>query len=188
MDAERILRGKSRKVRFVMDNDGEKWYSAIDVVCALTGEEDYEKSRRQWSQLKKEYFSDDEDDNDLFLNKLRITASDGRQYMSDVLNKSGIRLVAFDIALKYRAKAFYYVDRNDIRKAIDYCEKSIHILEDFYGKNHIETVISQNTLGIFYGKLGNMSMAHEYLKKPLKTRIYLDGEEEHTIASYYISF
>ena len=125
MDAERILRGKSRKVRFVMDNDGEKWYSAIDVVCALTGEDDYEKSRRQWSQLKKEYFSDDEDDNDLFLNKLRITASDGRQYMSDVLNKSGIRVVAIYIAFRLRTKGHNYKHKGNVTKALDCFKRAI---------------------------------------------------------------
>ena len=186
MNTEHIMKGKGRKVRFVLDEEGEKWYSAIDVVGVLTEEVDYDKHRRYWAEIKKRYFGDDEDDDIVFLNKLGITTSDGRQVMSDVLSDSGILLVACDIARTYRAKGFKYVDRGDILKAIDFCEKSVRILEHFYGKNHIETALSQNSLGIFYGKLGNLSKAHEYLRKPLAARIILEGEEEHEIACYNI--
>lgn len=188
MDTERIMRCKSRKVRFVIDNDGEKWYSAIDVVRALTDVDDYEINRNYWTRIKNNCFGKDEDDNDLFLNKLRITASDGKRYMSDVLKKTGIRLVALDIALTCRTKGFSFARQNNICKAIDYYEKSVRIFKNIYGNNHIETAISQNILGLFYGKHDYIDKAHEYLRKPLKTRIFLDGEEDHTVADYYIYF
>ena len=162
MNTERIIKGKGRKVRFVLDEEGEKWYSAIDVVRAFTDEEDYERSRRYWAKIKKEYFSDEEDDNDIYVNQRGLTASDGKLHMSDVLSHAGIRFVAIYIAITFRTKGLYYINQNDIHKAKDYCERSVYILENILGKSHIETVDSLNTLGRIYGKLGDYDLAIEH--------------------------
>ena len=42
-----------REVRAIWDDEREKWYfSVIDIVSALNGQDDYTKARNYWKYLK----------------------------------------------------------------------------------------------------------------------------------------
>ena len=42
-----------REVRAVWDDENSKWwFSVVDIVAVLTGQDDYEKTRNYWKYLK----------------------------------------------------------------------------------------------------------------------------------------
>jgi cell filamentation protein len=71
------------QVRSVWDNDNKEWlYSASDIVKAITLSSN---SRRYWNTIKSRHI-------ELSTNcrQLKLTASDGKQYLSDVLDNEGV--------------------------------------------------------------------------------------------------
>ncbi len=78
-----------REVRAVWDESQAKWYfSVLDVVGVLNEEQDYTKVRNYWKYLKAKL---KKENNQLVsvTTQLKLTASDGKKYNSDMLDSFG---------------------------------------------------------------------------------------------------
>ena len=75
-----------KEVRAIWDEENSKWwFSVLDIVGVLNAQDDYEKNRNYWKYLKAklkktlpELVSD--------TTQLKLTASDGKKYKSDVMD------------------------------------------------------------------------------------------------------
>jgi cell filamentation protein len=79
-----------REVRAVWDEENSKWwFSVLDIVGVLRAESDYAKNRNYWKYLKNKLKSEN---NQLVsvTNQLKLTASDGKRYLTDMLDYNGI--------------------------------------------------------------------------------------------------
>jgi len=79
-----------REVRAVWDEQNTKWwFSVLDIVAVLTDQDDYTKTRNYWkyfkAKLKKE-------NSELVsaTTQLKLLASDGKRYLTDMLDYNGI--------------------------------------------------------------------------------------------------
>jgi len=83
-----------REVRAVWDDENNKWwFSVIDVVAALNEQDDYQKTRNYWKYLKSKLKKDGSELVSV-TNQLRLTAADGKKYLTDLLDSDGIIALA----------------------------------------------------------------------------------------------
>lgn len=79
-----------REVRAQWDEQNAKWwFSVLDIVSILTDQNDYTKTRNYWKYLKAKL----KKENSQLVSdttQLKITAADGKQYKSDMLDYNGI--------------------------------------------------------------------------------------------------
>ncbi len=79
-----------REVRAVWDEQNAKWwFSVLDIIAVLTDQDDYTKTRNYWKYLKAKL----KKENSQLVSattQLKLTAADGKQYKSDVLDYKGI--------------------------------------------------------------------------------------------------
>ncbi len=83
-----------RIVRAVWDEDNAKWwFSVLDIIGALNSQDDYQKNRNYWKYLKNKL---KKENNKLVsaTNQLKLSAKDGKQYLTDVLDSEGVLLLA----------------------------------------------------------------------------------------------
>ena len=83
-----------REIRAAWDDTAAKWFfSVLDVVGALNGETDYEKTRNYWKYLKAKLRREK---NELVsaTTQLKLTAADGKRYRSDALDADGVVALA----------------------------------------------------------------------------------------------
>ena len=83
-----------REIRAVWDDTAAKWrFSVLDVVGALNGEPDYEKTRNYWKYLKAKL---KREGNELVsvTTQLKLVAADGKRYNSDALDADGVIALA----------------------------------------------------------------------------------------------
>lgn len=79
-----------KEVRAVWDDVNSKWwFSVIDVVGVLRGEKDYKKNRNYWKYLKTK-FKKENIELVSRTNQLKITASDGKKYLTDCFDYGAI--------------------------------------------------------------------------------------------------
>jgi len=74
----------AQQIRSEWDADAEKWwFSIVDIVAVLTEQTDYTKARKYWSVLKVRLKNEG---SQLATNcsQLKLTASDGKKYLTDV--------------------------------------------------------------------------------------------------------
>jgi cell filamentation protein len=79
-----------REVRAVWDDENAKWrFSVLDIVGVLRNESDYQKIRNYWKYLKAKL---KREKNQLVSSatQLRLTAADGKKYLTDTLDNNGI--------------------------------------------------------------------------------------------------
>lgn len=79
-----------REVRAVWDEQNAKWwFSVLDIVALLTDQNDYTKTRNYWKYLKAKL---KKENNELVstTTQLKLLASDGKRYLSDMLDYNGI--------------------------------------------------------------------------------------------------
>ncbi|MDR3000111.1 MAG: Bro-N domain-containing protein, partial [Fibromonadaceae bacterium] len=84
MHSNKIQLFEQQKVRSVWDETAEKWwFSVLDVITILTDQPDYKKVRSYWKWLKGKLA---EEGNELvsITNQLKMPASDGKNYLTDV--------------------------------------------------------------------------------------------------------
>ena len=75
---------EEKKVRSVWNDDSEKWYfSVIDIVAVLTEQADYKKAQSYWTTLKGR-LKKEGSEIVTKCDKLKLVASDGKQYLTDV--------------------------------------------------------------------------------------------------------
>jgi cell filamentation protein len=83
-----------REVRAVWDEEKAKWFfSAADIVAALNEENDYTKAGNYWRWLKRKLLKAKVE----FVSgahKLKLTAPDGKKYLTDTLDGEGVIALA----------------------------------------------------------------------------------------------
>lgn len=65
------------------------WFSVLDIVGVLRGEDDYAKNRNYWKYLKSRLIKDNSQLVSM-TNQLKLTAADGKKYVTDLLDHDGI--------------------------------------------------------------------------------------------------
>lgn len=88
---------KDYKVRAVWDEENNHWwFSVLDIVGAINEQDNHEKNRNYWKYLKaklrkeqSEVVSD--------TTQLKLTASDGKKYNTDVISQAGVEELAKSI-------------------------------------------------------------------------------------------
>ena len=79
-----------REVRAIWDEKNNKWwFSVLDIIAVLTDQDDYTKTRNYWKYLKAKL---KKENNQLVsaTTQLKLTAADGKRYLTDVLDYDGI--------------------------------------------------------------------------------------------------
>jgi cell filamentation protein len=79
-----------REVRAVWEEENAKWwFSVLDIVAVLTDQNDYTKTRNYWKYLKTKL---KKEKNELVSAtiQLKLLANDGKRYLTDMLDYSGI--------------------------------------------------------------------------------------------------
>ena len=140
-----------REVRAIWDEQNVRWwFSVIDVVGILNQEADYTKVRNYWKYLKTKLRKEK---NELVsaTNQLKLSAPDGKKYLTDTLDSEGI------IAL---AKHF---PNNRAMKFLDwflYSDNSI----DGQSKKKAYTLFESNLIDeIQIGTAKGLQQIHAYL-------------------------
>ena len=174
-----------REVRAVWDEKNQKWYfSVLDIVGAINGQEDYDKNRNYWKYLKNKL----KKENSQVVSattQLKIVAPDGKMRLSDMLDFDGVEMLAKSIP---NSKAMAFLDwfiysdssidgqskkkayslyesgiLNNMKPGTVECLQQIHAylfggLYDFAGKIRTKTIAKGNTLFCLAEHL------HNYLK------------------------
>ena len=100
-------------VRAVWNDEQNKWYfSVLDIVAAIRGEPSYEKCRNYWKYLKAKL----KRENSQLVSattQLKLTAKDGKKYLSDALDADGILLLAAEFPAKVGSKFIAWFTRSD---------------------------------------------------------------------------
>ena len=84
--ANKIKLFESQHIRTEWDAEDEKWwFSVLDVVAVLTEQPDYKKVRNYWKWLKNKLIAEG---SQLVseTNQLKLKASDGKKYLTDVVD------------------------------------------------------------------------------------------------------
>ena len=79
-----------REVRAIWDEINAKWwFSVLDIVAVLRDQNDYSKNRNYWKYLKAKL---KKENNELVsaTTQLKLLASDGKRYQTDMLDYNGI--------------------------------------------------------------------------------------------------
>lgn len=81
-----------REVRAIWDEEGAKWwFSVLDIVGVLNAQDDYAKNRNYWKYLKTKLRKNGSELVSA-TNQLKLLASDGKRYLTDVLDNAGVML------------------------------------------------------------------------------------------------
>ena len=176
---------KDHRVRAVWDvEQNQWWFSVLDVVGAINGQDDHEKNRNYWkylkAKLKKEQSEVVSD-----TTQLKLTAADGKKYNTDVISQLGVEKLAKAIPnsqamafldwFKYsentidgqsRKKAYTLWESNlvasrDVGKVKSLQQIHAYLfggLYDFAGKIRTKTIAKGNTMFCLAEHL------HSYLK------------------------
>lgn len=102
-----------KEVRAVWNEENNKWYfSVLDVIGALRNESDYEKCRNYWKYLKAKL---KKENNELVsvTTQLKLTAADGKKYLSDALDSDGVIKLAAEFPGKIGAAFIGWFTRSD---------------------------------------------------------------------------
>ena len=79
-----------REVRAVWDEQNAKWwFSVLDIVALLTDQDDYTKTRNYWKYLKAKLKKENGELVSATI-QLKLFASDGKRYLTDMLDYTGI--------------------------------------------------------------------------------------------------
>lgn len=82
------------KIRRIYDQSTEKWYfSVVDIIQVLTQQPDFQAARNYWKVLKSR-LKKEGSESVTNCNRLKLEASDGKQYLTDVADvKTVFRLI-----------------------------------------------------------------------------------------------
>jgi len=83
-----------REVRAVWDDENSKWwFSVLDIVGVLRDEDDYQKIRNYWKYLKTK-LKKEMPELVSAANQLKLTAADGKKYLTDCFDYDGVKELA----------------------------------------------------------------------------------------------
>ncbi len=176
---------KDHMVRAIWDEkQNQWWFSVLDIVGAINEQDDHEKNRNYWKYLKAKL---KKEQNEVVSDttQLKLTATDGKKYNTDVISLSGVEKLAKAIPntqamafldwFKYsentidgqsRKKAYTLWESNlvssrDVGKVKSLQQIHAYLfggLYDFAGKIRTKTIAKGNTLFCLAEHL------HNYLK------------------------
>lgn len=105
---------KDREVRAVWDDETNKWwFSAVDVVAAINEEDNSNKSRRYWNTFKNRH---EEFQLSTICRQLKMTAIDGKRYLTDAVDQETISKIA---------RAINNKKANEFLEWFEYSDKTI---------------------------------------------------------------
>ena len=80
----------NREVRAVWDDENNKWwFSVLDIIGVLNDQDDFTKVRNYWKYLKTKLKKEKNEPVSLTY-QLKLTASDGKRYLTDTLDSEGV--------------------------------------------------------------------------------------------------
>lgn len=83
-----------REVRAVWDDENSKWwFSVLDIIGAINGQDDYQKTRNYWKYLKTKLKNEGHELVST-TNRLKLYAPDGKRRLTDTLDGAGVTLLA----------------------------------------------------------------------------------------------
>lgn len=85
---------KDHKVRAIWDEkQNQWWFSVLDIVGTINEQDDHEKNRNYWKYLKAKL---KKEQNEVVSDttQLKLTATDGKKYNTDVISQSGVEKLA----------------------------------------------------------------------------------------------
>lgn len=88
---------KDHKVRATWDEEHNHWwFSVLDIVGAINEQDDHDKNRNYWKYLKAKLRKEQ---SEVVSNttQLKLTASDGKKYNTDVISQAGVENLAKSI-------------------------------------------------------------------------------------------
>lgn len=177
---------KDHKVRAVWDEaNNQWWFSVLDIVGAINGQDDHEKNRNYWKYLKAKFKQEKRNEVVSVTTQLRLVAPDGKKRLTDVIQQKGVESLAKAIP-NNQATAFLdwftysdnTIDGRSKKKAYTFIESNlvadkdvgtvkalqqIHAylfggLYDYAGRIRTKTIAKGNTLFCLAEHL------HSYLK------------------------
>jgi hypothetical protein len=96
---------ESRQVRAEWDAENEKWwFSVLDIIAILTDQPDYKRVRNYWKWLKNKLIAEGSQLVST-TNQLKLTAADGKKYLTDVADTEQLLRLIQSIPSK-RAEPF----------------------------------------------------------------------------------
>jgi cell filamentation protein len=140
-----------REVRAVWDNEHSKWwFSVLDIIGVLRNESDYQKIRNYWKYLKTKL----KKENPQLVsaaNQLKITAADGKKYLTDTFDYNGV---------KELAKNFPSIQANRFIEWFTYSDETI----DGKSKSKAYAMFDSSLLDtIEVGTIRGLQQIHGYL-------------------------
>ena len=132
-----------KEVQAVWDDQKAKWwFSVLDIIGVLCGEDDYTKNRNYWKYLKTKL---KKENNELVsaANQLKLIAADGKKYRTDTFDHDGIIELAKNFPSKQANRFIEWFSYSD--ETIDGKSKSkAYALFDSSLFNTIKEYIARN--------------------------------------------
>lgn len=86
-----------RKVRAIWNEEQNKWFfSVLDIIGAINEQDDYQKNRNYWKYLKAKLHKQ-QSELVSTTTQLKLVAADGKRYNTDVIDQSGVTILAKSI-------------------------------------------------------------------------------------------
>ena len=110
----------NKNIRAIWDDDNSKWwYSAVDVLFALTNSTN---PRIYWNAIKRRH-----PELNTFCRQLKLYADDGKKYLSDVLDESGVKKLGLILPSKNNSEFQKWLEGN-LNSADEQSKRKAHAL------------------------------------------------------------
>lgn len=140
-----------KEVRAVWDDEKAKWwFSVLDIISVLRRVDDYTKNRNYWKYLKSKL---KKENNELVsaTNQLKLTAPDGKNYLTDTFDYDGI----IELAKNFPSK-----QANRFIEWFSYSDETI----DSKSKSKAYALFDSSLLNIIeVGTVKGLQQIHAYL-------------------------
>lgn len=149
---ERVELFEDQLIRTAWVEEKEEWYfSVVDVIGALTEQDDYQKARKYWNKLKERLKN--EGANQLVTNchQLKMTAQDGKKRLTDVATVEQLFRIIQSVPSKKAEPIKLWlaqVGRERIEETIDPEQAIDRALETYLKKGYSEEWVHQRLLSI----------------------------------------
>lgn len=149
---ERVELFEDQPIRTAWVEEKEEWYfSLVDVIGALTEQNDYQKARKYWNKLKERLKN--EGANQLVTNchQLKMTAQDGKKRLTDVATVEQLFRIIQSVPSKKAEPIKLWlaqVGRERIEETIDPEQAIDRALETYLKKGYSEEWVHQRLLSI----------------------------------------
>ncbi len=159
---------KDHKVRAVWDDDSNQWwFSVLDIVGAINEQDDHEKNRNYWKYLKSK-LRKEKNEMVSVTTQLKLTASDGKKYNTDVISQADVDKLAKAIP-NNQATAFLdwftysdnTIDGRSKKKAYTFIESNLVTDKDVGTVKALQQIHAYLFGGLydFAGKIRNKTIA-----------------------------